>query len=359
VLSLAGARLDAVLRPDCCVIYARAGGSFAPVFSRGKLVPPAFDADNAVVQKLEKRTVPLLLDGAARRQRLDAADLAAVETLGVEVLLPIIYQGTLAAFVCLGHKRSGDVYIATDIALLTAVANRISTELQRFTLDDVRRQARAMQDSLRRYVPGAVARHLEVGHELEAETRDVSILFVDIRGYTTFSESRSAQEIFQVLNRYTEAVSGIVRKHLGSLVEFHGDGLMVVFGAPEEIQGKERFAVRAAREVVAAVKALALGSAGEEGAALEVGVGIATGPAFVGNIRAVDRMIWGAVGNTTNLAARLQSLSRELRASIVIDSATYVAADGATEDFRKHAQVSIKGRARSEDVYALALAGVA
>ena len=84
-----------------------------------------------------------------------------------------------------------------------------------------------------------------------------------------------------------------------------------------------------------------------------MGVGIATGAAFVGNIQAVDRMIWSAIGNTTNLAARLQSLTRELDASVVIDRETQQGAQAAAADFEKRADVPIRGRRETQDVYVL------
>ena len=92
------------------------------------------------------------------------------------------------------------------------------------------------------------------------------------------------------------------------------------------------------------------------GEKLSVGVGIATGEAFVGNIQAVDRMIWSAIGNTTNLAARLQSLTRELDATVVIDTATWDRAQAAAAGFEKRADVPIRGRREAQDLYALAIA---
>ena len=155
------------------------------------------------------------------------------------------------------------------------------------------------------------------------------------------------------MNRYTETVSQIVQNHAGSVVEFNGDGMMAVFGAPRELAHKERAAVEAGCEIVEAVAALEVEEAQGGTTQLSVGVGIATGEAFVGNIRAVDRMIWSAIGNTTNLAARLQGLTRELEASLVIDGGTWERAQPAAEDFEKRPEVPIRGRRETQDVYAL------
>ncbi len=217
-----------------------------------------------------------------------------------------------------------------------------------------------MQEELRRYVPGAVAEQIQSGQDLEAGVREVSVLFVDIRGYTTLSEDRRAEEIFSTVNRYTETVSQIVQKHSGSVVEFNGDGMMAVFGAPRELAHKERAAVETAREILAAVGGLAVEGEGPEGTplsvALSVGVGVATGEAFVGNIQAVDRLIWSAIGNTVNLAARLQALTRSLDASIAIDEPTRQGATHVAADFERRAGTPIRGLRERVNVYVLPLA---
>jgi adenylate cyclase len=258
------------------------------------------------------------------------------------------------AFLCLGPKRSGDVYTPTDLSLLAAVVGVVSEELRRFDQEEAIRQAREMQGTLRRDVPGAVAEQLERGVGLEPSIRTVTVLFVDIRNYTGFAERHRVEEIFSVVNRYTETVSGLVRRHGGSVVEFNGDGMMAVFGAPRNLPHKERAAVDAGREISDAVSALELDHA-QDGARLAVGVGIATGEAYVGSIRAVDRMIWSAIGNTTNLAARLQALCRQLDAALVIDAATWEELGAMRHEFRRQPDVVIRGRRKTQDLFSLPL----
>ena len=89
-----------------------------------------------------------------------------------------------------------------------------------------------MQRRLGSYVPGAVARQINMGDELEPAEREVTVLFVDIRGYSALSEGRAPDEIFSTVNSYTLTVSELVNKFGGSVVEFNGDGMMAVFGAP-------------------------------------------------------------------------------------------------------------------------------
>src|SRR5262249_22824456 len=155
---------------------------------------------------------------------------------------------------------SGDVYTTTDLALLAAVAVKLSGELMRFDAAEILRLERAMGTALRRYVPEPVAKRLSLGQAIEGGERSVSVLFVDIRGYTTYSEQHEAGTVFSVVNRYTEAMSAVIQRRGGTVLEFLGDGLMAVFGAPEPLPDHARIAVEAACEMVAAVRGLGLGA---------------------------------------------------------------------------------------------------
>ena len=347
-----GEGLTRLLRPELCAVYARQEGSFTPVFAKGRAIPPAFDADGSLVRVLRARTTPL--DGETSRRRrgiaLDPFERAALETLGAAVVIPIHVQD-LVAFVVLGRKRSGDVYTPTDLALLASLGDQVAALLRGYDQAVLVRESREMEEKLRRYVPGAVVQQLASGHESVSGQCEVSVLFVDIRGYTSFAEERRADEIFSTLNRYTEIVSRLIQAHGGNVVEFNGDGLMAVFGAPAPLAAKERAAVAAASSIVQALEAPDPGGAPR----ISVGVGIATGEAYVGDIRSADRRIWSAVGNTTNLAARLQQLTREWDAAIVIDARTREAAGAAAARFEPRGHTAIRGRRHEEGLYALPL----
>jgi adenylate cyclase len=237
-------------------------------------------------------------------------------------------------------KTSGDLFTPSEVALLDGIAERASARLALFGTSTLDRSELELYQQLARYAPGAVAEELRRGEPITPAEREITILFVDIRGYTSFAAQREAPAIFRVVNAYTRAVSQIVREHGGAVVEFHGDGLMATFGAPVALADKERLAVEAGRDIV---KRLEEGDLAE-GAPLSCGVGIATGPAFVGDIQSVDRRIWAAIGNTTNLAARLEGLTRTLPTSIVIDDLTHQRCAETVADFKPRDDVRLKGR---------------
>lgn len=349
-----GDGLMALLKPQSCALYAREGTAFSLLYAGGSAVPPAIGSDTPLIAALERKPVPLVLEkraGGRGRGDLDPFDRAVLETLGAKVVVPIVRESETALILCLGAKGSGDVYTPTDVALLSSLAHTVSLALQRIDDATLGEETRKLEASLRRYVPGAIADVIDHGEELPAKSQEVSVMFVDLRGYTALSEGHEAEAIFGTINRYTEAVSHVVREQGGVIVEFNGDGMMAVFGAPTSLPDKEAAAVRAALAIAQSVRLLPAPD-GKLGA-LRAGVGIATGPVFVGNIRAVDRLIWSAIGNTTNLAARLEALTRDLAAEVVIDATTWERAGDEAAHFKARLRTPIRGRSTRHDLYVM------
>jgi hypothetical protein len=130
LLRLTGERLEALLEPESIVIYARTHGRCAPVLARGRAKPDtSFEIDSLLVRLLGQRSKPLWADAL----EIDPFDRAALETLGVELVVPIRGREGVVAFACFGPKRSGDIYTPQEVAHLGAVASRCSDVLLRLT----------------------------------------------------------------------------------------------------------------------------------------------------------------------------------------------------------------------------------
>jgi hypothetical protein len=130
LVRMAGERINALLEPESIAAYARNEGQFTPVLTRGSTNrESSFEADSPLVRVLEQRSKPLWADAS----ELDPFDRAALETLGVELIVPIRGREAVVAFACLGRKRSGDIYTPQEVAHLGAVASRCSEVLLRLT----------------------------------------------------------------------------------------------------------------------------------------------------------------------------------------------------------------------------------
>jgi class 3 adenylate cyclase len=142
--------------------------------------------------------------------------------------------------------------------------------------------------------------------------REMAFLFADLRGFTAWSEATEPGRVFDVLNRYYAAVTPHIHRHGGTIDNFRGDGLMVLFGAPEPHAEPCRAAFAAARDIVQHGRHLLESLADPARAGLDVAVGISYGEAVYGDLGSPERKDFTAIGDVVNVAARLQDLSKSL-----------------------------------------------
>jgi len=179
-------------------------------------------------------------------------------------------------------------------------------------------------------------------NKLSGDRRRISVLFCDIRGFTTISEGLAPEKVVQLLNEYFEKMVEVVFRNKGTLDKFIGDGMMVIFGAPEDDEYQEVNALKAALEMQSELLSLAA-KWKPEGLNLRIGIGINSGPAIVGNIGSSRRMEYTAIGDTVNLASRLESATKELGVGILISEYTHNALRGSFR-FKNMGAVHVKGR---------------
>ncbi len=160
--------------------------------------------------------------------------------------------------------------------------------------------------------------------KLEGEKRKITILFSDIRNFTSLSEHLPPEHVVCFLNEYFEYMIEIIFKHQGTLDKFLGDGIMVEFGAPLDDEKQQIHALNAALEMQQVVKDLRNKWHDKQYKNIQIGIGIHTGEAIVGNIGSSKRMEYTAIGDTVNVAARLEHLTRELKQEIIISETTYL-----------------------------------
>jgi adenylate cyclase len=143
---------------------------------------------------------------------------------------------------------------------------------------------------------------------------DVSILFCDVRGFTTYAENAAATEVVATLNRLFEVMVPIVDRHGGHVDKFIGDGFLAVFGAPEAYPDHADRAVATACDIVAAVN--------NGGGGLSVGVGVNTGRVVAGSIGGAGRLNFSVIGDAVNVAARVEAATRETGDDVLVTAAT-------------------------------------
>lgn len=206
------------------------------------------------------------------------------------------------------------------------------------------------------YVTPQVADYaLQHGAERGGQLIEATAVFTDIRGFTSLTERMEPEALIALLNRYFEAMSAVVIQHGGLVNKFGGDSLLAVFGTPlNPMQDHALEAVRAAKDLLAALETFN----GEQGARAEprlrIGVGVATGSMIAGNVGGEERLEYTVIGDAVNVASRLENMTKRLDATILLNAA---AARGVRDQLalQPMGRVEVRGKEQPQPIYTLSM----
>ncbi len=195
-----------------------------------------------------------------------------------------------------------------------------------------------------------ISRKRDFSVKLGGENRDIAVLFVDIRGFTTMSEVLSPEQVVEILNHYLNLTTNAIFKNKGTLDKFVGDATMAVFNSPFDLEDYEYHAVCAAMDIVEGGKALEKELIEKYGRSVGFGVGVNCGPAVVGNIGCEFRMDFTAIGDTVNTAARLES--NAVKGQVLISQEVYDRVKDRIE-VERIGEIPLKGKSNGVCVYSV------
>jgi adenylate cyclase len=190
---------------------------------------------------------------------------------------------------------------------------------------------------------------------LTGERRRITVLFADIRGFTTLSETMQPEEVVQLLSEFFDRMVDVVIRNHGTIDKFLGDGMMAIFGAPLTDPYQEEHAVRAALEMQAELRTLREKWQSEGRHPIRIGIGINSGNAIVGNIGSKEHMEYTAIGDMVNLASRLESESKTVGVEILVSDSTH---DGTRPLFKWKEAGALHVKGREEAVQAYSVEGI-
>jgi class 3 adenylate cyclase len=291
------------------------------------------DLSSGTLLAVEPEQRQRLLSQALRERQPAESDQA--------IALPLLVKGRPAGV--LEVRRNLGVFAERDRWLLRSLATQLSVSLENARL------YRQIDQLFRQYMPASVATALlsdPAQAALGGAEREISVLFGDLRGFTSLSERLSPPELVQLLNRYYGAASQVVLDQGGTIDKFMGDAMMALFNAPAH---QPDHALRACRAALAMQKAIAP-IAAESPDLPRFGIGITTGSALVGNIGSEAIRNFTAIGDTVNLASRLQS--RAEGGQVLINSSTYNLVREAVVA-QPLGQIQVKGKQEAVEVYVL------
>jgi len=225
----------------------------------------------------------------------------------------------------------------------TLAANVLLVSLYRSLFEE--KEKRRVRSAFGQYLSPEVIRRLLVNPQLvEPKKTEITVMFSDIRGFTTISEKLDAQELALFLNQYLSDMTSLVFENNGTLDKYIGDAVMAFWGAPFEEPGHAAKGCKTALKMMDRVRELQKKWEAEGKPHLDIGIGLNTGMASVGNMGSALRYGYTALGDSVNLSSRLEGLNKDYGTHIIVNESTYAEAKDSGFLFRELDLIRVKGK---------------
>jgi class 3 adenylate cyclase/predicted hydrocarbon binding protein len=266
------------------------------------------------VQAFKQQRPQLVSDVADIEEQISRRSLEFVKGIGVRsfICVPIVYEKQSLGVLFVDNIRSKKPLSQTDISLLTGIAPQIAISIHNAISYQRIQESSEREESLRKlfekYLPAPIIKQYVDSGEIDlfrGEEISITAIFLDIRRFTSCSETMEARETVSFLNDYFERCSHVIGERNGHINKYTGDGFLAIFGAPEPLENHPTMAFNAAGKILDMSSKFILG-----GEPMSIGIGLHTGIAIIGNIGSQSKMEYTAVGDTVNTAARLQELTK-------------------------------------------------
>ena len=263
--------------------------------------------------------------------------------------MPIEFQGTSPIYRFLIHVTKGLMILAAGI-ITGIVTNKLKKGFLK-SFQSISEKNHIMSMFGQHVSPVVMEKLIHQKNATEGEIQNVCVMFLDIRNFTTFSETRSPQEVVSFLNSLFDFMIEIVNRNNGIINKFLGDGFMAVFGAPFSDGFDCRNAVNASKEIIRKLhEEIAAGNI----VPTELGIGLHTGEAVTGNIGSIQRKEYTIIGDVVNLASRIESLNKQFKSQLLVSDTVRKALGDAGNDAVSLGNVTVKGRTEPVEIFKLA-----
>lgn len=270
---------------------------------------PIHISSNIVRHVLDEKQA-LIVSDTQTDERFGTAESVITMQIHSVMCAPLYRDGRAAGFIYTDRQTSSAPFDLPDLHVLSALAMLSAVAIETAALRDSIRHEQELRARLARYSSPAVVEQIlrassPTGHDMSADERDVTVLFADLKGFTSMAENMRSAEVIRILNRVFERLTAVVFDLEGTLDKFRGDGMMAFFGAPLTMPDHAARAVEAALRMQESLAEL--NDRHKSLRDLRMRIGINSGPVVVGDIGSPQRKDYTVIGDVVNIASRLES----------------------------------------------------
>jgi adenylate cyclase len=328
-------------------------GEMTPRFvkTRSGKSDPNIVLSKTVMAEVVNNKAAVLSSDATMDARFSGAHSIIMQGIRSTMTLPLLHAGDLLGIMHLDSLFTSNAFTEKDLQICTGMAAQAAISIQNARLATRIEKEAQTRAQISRLIPPSVVEQVVKGEltiEKGGRLTEVTMLFSDIRGFTTMSDGRPAQEIVNTLNEYFEVMVDILFKYSGTLDKFVGDEIIGLFGAPIAIDDAPFKAVACGLAMLQALEEFNRTRAAENQAPIRIGIGINTGNVITGSIGSTRALQYTCIGDAMNVASRLVNVAGS--GEIIISEHTFKHMNGRVEATALP-PVKVKGKAEELKVY--------
>ncbi len=338
------------------ILMANDRGEFKPRSFKTRKPDDKLVISSTLVKQVQKDKAGILSSDAMMDTRFKEARSIIMQGIRSSMAVPIMHHEELLAIMIIDSSVAINAYTEKDLHLLSNIANQTAQFIKNAQMARKIEKDATTREQFQRLLSPDLA-ELVVSGELKVEkggeNRSATVLFADIRGFTSMSENMLAGEVLQMLNEYFEVMVEIVFRHEGTVDKFVGDEIMVIWGAPVKHEDDVVRAVRAGLDMQSALAEFNHAREAKGQPLIQIGIGINTGDLVAGYIGSTRTMSYSVIGDVVNTASRICSAAKAKQ--IIISEDTYKLIK---KDFEVLAVEPLQAKGKSKPIEAYQVLGV-
>lgn len=325
--------------------------TLVPAYVRQKRADEEIKLSNTILEEVRRNKAAVLSSDAMVDERFKAAKSIIMQGIRSTMCVPLLVGDQLVGAFHVDSMLASGAFTDKDLLLFSGIATQAAIAIQNFRLaKKIEHEAATRAEFQRLLSPNLVDEIISGALTLDqaGAKRVVTMLFADIRGFTSMSERHTPEEMVETLNNYFEFMVDVLFKHGGTLDKYVGDEIIGLFGAPVELPDAPVRAVRCALDMLKALDEFNRMRAAEGKEPLHIGIGINTGPVIAGAIGSSRTLQYTVIGDAVNLAARLCSVAK---AGEVVISQTTMASCFGHVIAEQREPVQVKGKSEPIQIW--------